>query len=226
MDPTEEIKLRTSPLHVPDFRLNADGTRKFPTGGTLSVLVPPGTYTVMLKIGGEEHAMPLTVQKDPNTTGSEQDVAAQTKAMLSIRDNVNTVARMINAAESIRAQLLAWRTVAGSGPDMRDVNAAADEVDKAVVDVESRLFNLTATGRGQDFLRTPSQILEKLLHLADVVSYSDFAPTDSQRDVGAALTQEIAHDREQMDGILARTVASFNARLRDRQLGAIVVPKQ
>src|SRR4029079_10974577 len=98
-------------------------------------------------------------------------------------------------------------------------------VDKAIVDVESRLFNLTATGRGQDFLRTPSRTLEKLLHLADVVSYADFGPTDSQREVGANLTQAIAHDREQIDGILARTLAAFNARLRDRQMGAIVVPK-
>jgi hypothetical protein len=68
-------------------------------------------------------------------------------------------------------------------------------------------------------------MLDKLLHLADVVSYSDFAPTDSQGEVRAKLTQDVAHDREQLDGVLARTLAAFNARLRDRQLGAIVVPK-
>jgi len=93
------------------------------------------------------------------------------------------------------------------------------------VEIESRQFNLTATGRGQDFLRTPSQMMEKLAHLADIVSYADFAPTASQIEVGAKLTQEVAHDREQMDGVLARTLATFNALLRERQLGAIAVQK-
>jgi photosystem II stability/assembly factor-like uncharacterized protein len=225
MDPTEEITLRTRPLHVPDFALATDGTRKFPTAASVSVLVPPGTYTVKLVAGDVERTAPLTLRKDPNTAGSEEDVAAQTKALLSIRDNANTVAKMINAAESVRAQLASWRTLAGSGPAVKDVNAAGDDLEKQIVDVESRLFNLTATGRGQDFLRTPSQMMEKLAHLADVVSYADFAPTDSQLQVAAKLTQDVGHDREQMDGILARTLATFNALLRERQMGAIVAPK-
>jgi photosystem II stability/assembly factor-like uncharacterized protein len=225
LDATEEIKLRTAPVHAAEFRLNPDGTRKFPTGGTLSMLAPPGTYTVKLTAGGVERTASLVVRKDPNTAGSEHDIAEQTKAMTAIRDNVNGVAKMINAAESVRAQLVAWRTVAGSGTAVQDLLAAADQVDNAILDVESRLFNVTATGRGQDFLRTPSQMLEKLLHLADVVTYADFAPTDSQTEVAAKLAQEVAHHREQLDGILARTLAAFNNRLAERHMGAIVVPK-
>jgi hypothetical protein len=225
MDPTDEITLRTRPLHVPEFALGPDGARKFPTAAAVSVLVPPGVYTVKLVADDVERTAPLRVLKDPNTAGTEEDVAAQTKALLSIRDNANVVAKMINTAESVRAQLVAWRALARTGPALNDVNAAADDLEKQIVDVESRLFNLTATGRGQDFLRTPSQMMEKLAHLADVVSYADFAPTESQLQVGAKLAQDVAHDREQMDGILARTLVTFNALLRDRQLGAIVAPK-
>jgi hypothetical protein len=224
MDPTDEITLRTKPLHVPDFPMNADGTRKFPTTGTLSVLVPPGAYTVKLVAAGVERTASLTVRKDPNTAGTEEDVAAQTTALRAIRDNVNSVARAINAAEIVRAQLASWRTTV-RGDSVKDVLAAADEVEKQIVDVESGLLNLTATGRGQDFLRTPSQLMDKLTHLADVVSYADFAPTGSQTEVGAQLTQDVAHARERLDGVLARVLANFNATLRDRQLGAIVVPK-
>jgi hypothetical protein len=225
MDPTDEITLRTRPLHVPEFALGPDGTRKFPTAASVSVLVPPGVYTVKLVAGDVERSAPLIVRKDPNTSGSDDDVAAQTKTLISIRDNANTVAKMINTAESVRAQLVAWRTMAGSNPANKDVQAAADDLEKQIVAIESRLFNLTATGRGQDFLRTPSQMMEKLGHLADVVSYADFAPTDSQLQVAAKLTQDVAHDREQLDGVLARTLATFNTLLRERQLGAIVPPK-
>jgi hypothetical protein len=45
--------------------------------------------------------------QDPNTAGSEDDIKAQTAAMLEIRDVINDVARMINQAESIRAQITA-----------------------------------------------------------------------------------------------------------------------
>jgi hypothetical protein len=83
---------------------------------------------------------------------------------------------------------------------------------------------MTSTGRGQDMLRTPSQMVEKLSHLADVVSYADFAPTDSQVEVNGVLTQQLSRDQEQISGILARDVAVFNALLRERKLGAIVVP--
>jgi hypothetical protein len=225
MDPIEEIVLRTRPLHTPDYPLGADGTRKFPTAATVSVLVPPGTYTVKLISGSVERTAPLVVRKDPNTIGSEDEIAAQTKVMISIRQNANIVARMINAAESVRAQLVAWRAIPRSGPAASDVTAAADALEKDIVELESRLVNLTATGRGQDFLRTPSQLIDKLTHLADVVAYADFAPTESQIQVDAKLSQDIAHEKEQLDGIVARPLAAFNALLRERQLGAIVAPK-
>ncbi|HEX7138437.1 MAG TPA: hypothetical protein VF219_11345, partial [Vicinamibacterales bacterium] len=223
MDPTDDITLRTPPLHARDFPLGPDGTRKFPTTAALSVLVAPGPYSVTLDTGSVQKTATLNVLKDPNTTGTDQDVAAQTKTMLSIRGNANTVAQMINAAESVRAQLASWRTTIGSKAPA-DVTAAAEDLEKQIVAIESRLLNLTATGRGQDFLRTQSQMMDKLAHLADVVSYADFAPTDSQIEVAAKLAQDVAHDREQMDGVLARTLASFNAMLRERQLGAIVAP--
>jgi len=223
-DPTPEIKLRTPPLHVADFPMGADGLRKFPTSGRLSVLVPPGTYTIKLVGAGEDRTQSLTVRKDPLTEGSEQDIASQTKVMMLIYDDMSNVAKAINAAETVRAQIVQLEKLMGDAESVRSVKKAADELDAKIADIESRLFNMTATGRGQDQLRTPSQMVEKLTHLADVVAYADFRPTDSQLEVQTKLSQEIARDRERLSGTLARDVASFNLLLRDRQLGAIVIP--
>jgi hypothetical protein len=224
-DDTLAIFLRTSPRHAAEFRVGPDGTRKFPTGGPLSVLVPPGTYSVKLVAAGVERTEPVVIRKDPNTAGTEADVAAQTRVMLQIRDNVNVAAKAINDAELVRAQLIALRTVIGDGDAQKAVLKAAGDLDAKIADLESRLFNMTSTGRGQDMLRTPSQMVEKLSHLADVVSYADFAPTDSQLEVHSALTQQLAHDQEQIAGVLAKDVALFNAMLRERQMGAVVMPR-
>jgi photosystem II stability/assembly factor-like uncharacterized protein len=223
-DDTLAISLRTSPQYAPEFRVGPDGTRKFPTGGPLSVLVPPGTDSVKLVGAGAERTEQIVIRKDPNTAGTDADIAAQTKVLLQIRDNVNIASKAINDAELVRAQLIALKTVIGEGEAQKAVLKAAADLDAKIADVESRLFNMTSTGRGQDMLRTPSQMVEKLSHLADVVSYADFAPTDSQNEVNGALTQQLAHDQEQIAGILARDVAVFNAMLQERKLGAIVVP--
>jgi len=135
----------------------------------LSVLVPPGTYTVKLVAGGQPLEQQLTVRKDPNTAGSDADIQAQTKAMLEIRDTMNEVARVINQAESIRVQLAQMKTLVADDEAGKAVKTAADDLDARIVAIESHLFNIMATGRGQDMLRTPSQMVEKLSHLADVV---------------------------------------------------------
>jgi hypothetical protein len=226
-DPTTDVALRTSPLYAPEFKGGADGTRKFPTGGPLSVLAPPGTYTVKLVVNGQEFAQALTVRKDPNTAGSEGDIQAQTKAMLEIRDTMNDVVRLINQAESVRAQLAQLKAVVGGDDEAgKAVRMSADDLDTAIVAVESRLFNMTATGRGQDMLRMPNQLIEKLSHVADVVSLADFPPTDQALEVLNQLTKQVRAHQDQMKQMVDIKVAAFNKALRDRGMtgGVMVMP--
>jgi hypothetical protein len=224
-DPTIDITLRTSPQYAPEFKGAADGTRKFPTGGPLSVLVPPGTYTVKLLVHGQEFGQTLTVRKDPNTAGSEADIQAQTKTLLEIRDTLNDVGRLINQAESIRMQLGQLKAIVGAEDEAgKAVRMGTDDLDTAIVAVESRLFNMTSTGRGQDMLRTPNQMVEKLLHVADVVSLGDFPPTDQALELMGQLTKQIRGYQDLMKQIVDIKVAAFNRTLRDRGMtGGVMV---
>jgi hypothetical protein len=61
---------------------------------------------------------------------------------------------------------------------------------------------MTSTGRGQDQLRLPSQLVEKLSHLADVVSLNDFVPTDQEIAVHKKLSQELSGYKEVMTPLL------------------------
>ncbi|HEY2150172.1 MAG TPA: hypothetical protein VGH34_05145 [Vicinamibacterales bacterium] len=222
---SQPITLRTSPRDAADFHVGPDGTRKFPTGGPLSVLVPPGTFTIALVTPAGEKTEHINVLKDPNTSGTEADITAQTAVMLRIGDQMNVAGKTINDAELVRAQLIALRKLIGEGEAQKEVLKAADDLEVKIGNVEARLFNITSTGRGQDMLRTPGQMVEKLSHLADVVSYADFPPTDSQLEVESALRQQLSHDQEQISGLLARELTLLNAMLRERQMGAIAVPR-
>ena len=203
-DPTKDIKLRTPPQYAPELALGADGTRKFPTAAPMSVLMPPGTYAVKLVVGGKDVSppQPLVVRKDPNSSGSEADIQAQTNVLMEIRDDMAIATDLVNQAEVIRAQLAQQRQLATDDEAGRAVKTRAADLDKKIVAFEARLFNITSTGRGQDQLRLPSQLIEKLSHLADVVSLNDFAPTDQELAVHKKLSQELSGVREQMRPLL------------------------
>jgi hypothetical protein len=74
---SKEVRLRTSPAYAPEIRNGAEGWRVAPEGGRMSVLMPPGTYTVKLTVDGVESKQQLIVKKDPNSEGTEADIASQ-----------------------------------------------------------------------------------------------------------------------------------------------------
>jgi photosystem II stability/assembly factor-like uncharacterized protein len=224
-EPSTEVKPRTPPVNAPDFKMNPDGTRKFAMAGAsrLSVLVPPGAYTVTLAVGSRTPTQELTVRKDPTTTGTEADIQAQTKAIREVRENMNKTADLINRAEAIRAQIGHLKTFLGDDAAAKELVAAGDDLDKRVIAVEERLFNITATGRGQDFLRMPSQLLEKLAHLADTLQLGDFAPTDQQLEVHKLLTEQVAAAATDLTAVVNKDVGTFNDMLRRRNIGTVVV---
>ena len=232
-EPSTEVKPRTPPQNAADMKMNADGTRAFAMAGAsrLSVLVPPGSYTVQLETppasgaagAGTTTAQTLTVRKDPNTAGSDADIQLQTKTIREVRDGMNKTADLINRSEAIRAQIAHLKTFIGDDAAAKELIAAGEDVDRKLIAVEERLFNLTATGRGQDFLRTPSQLMEKLAHLADTLQYADFAPTDQQLEVHQLLADQVSANATDLTTVVSKDVATFNEMLRRRNVGTIVV---
>jgi photosystem II stability/assembly factor-like uncharacterized protein len=217
-DATREIQLRTPPPYAPEVRVGPEGYRPFPLGGRLSVLAPPGTYTVKLRAGGEERRESLEVLKDPNTAGSEADIQAQFQLTLRIREDLEEVARAINEIESVRSQLDSLERLVTD----EAIRSASDALDEKLVSVEDELFQRKVTGRGQDQLRWPAQLVQKLLYLADGVSLADFPPTKEQREVEQMYRDRIASLRGRLDAIVDQDLGAFNALLREKNVPNVV----
>jgi len=224
-EPSTEVTPRMRPVNADDFKMNPDGTRKFAMAGAsrVSVLVPPGTYTVTLTGAGPDATERMTVLKDPNTAGSDADIQAQTRVSRDVHEQMSRTAALINRSEAIRAQIANLKTFVGDDAAAKELIAAGENLDKQVIAVEERLFNITATGRGQDFLRMPSQLLEKLSHLADTLQLGDFAPTDQQLEVQKLLTDQVAAATRDLNAVVEKDVAAFNDMLRRRNIGAVFV---
>jgi len=221
-DQTPEIRLRTTPLFAPEVKLNPEGFRPLPAGGRLAMLAPPGAYTVKLLAGGREQTRPLTVRKDPTTTGTDADVTAQTTLLTELRDEITQVADLINRAERVRSQLVSLSAVMTDDETGKAVKDAADALDKKIVAAEEPLHQMRQTGRGQDLLRYPGKLIDHLMFLASGVSVADFAPTASQLEAHEELKKETATRKAEMNEVLAKEVAAFNRLLLDRGVPHVV----
>src|SRR5262249_2861418 len=90
---SKEMRLRTQPLFAPDVKLNNEGWRPLPEGGRMTVLMPPGAYTVKLIVDGQEvGSQSLRVLKDPNDGTTEADIQKQTATLLDLRKDLESAA--------------------------------------------------------------------------------------------------------------------------------------
>ncbi|MFZ0923396.1 MAG: hypothetical protein WA020_10035, partial [Candidatus Acidiferrales bacterium] len=222
-EPSKAIHLRTSPLYAPEVTVGPEGWRLPPGVEPISLLAPPGTYTVKLMVGGHEYAQKLNVLKDPHSTGTVADIQAQDKLEMAIRDEMDAMADTVNQIESVRAQLAGFENQLGDGQGSKSLRSAADDLSSKLVELEGHMLQLKASGRGQDDVRWESMLVEKIAYLGQGVSDSDFAPTTQQIAVNDELKQQVAQYRSETEQLMAKDVAAFNSMLRGRNIPNIIV---
>jgi photosystem II stability/assembly factor-like uncharacterized protein len=190
-------------------------------GGFQGVRVAPASYTVNLSVGGEEYTRELVVRKDPRSDGTVADIQAQVALQLELRDDVNTVASMIDDIEGIKRQLNDL-TEALEDDDQPAIIEAADSLYAKLQAVEDKMLQpIAAEGDSKSF-RYPNMLYSKLSVLAgDVASSVDFAPNAQQREVHQVLKARMVQYQGELDALLRSDVAAFNRMIRELNLAII-----
>lgn len=210
---SRETRLLTPPLYVPDFAMDEDG-RPAPGTGRQSALVAPGTYTVVLRVGDSEQRRTVEVRKDPNTGGSEADIAAQLRLFNEIRSDMDAGSVAVERIEAVRVQLKALQARVSDA----EVQRAAGDLETKLMAVESELVELRMTGQGQDGVRWGSRLLSKLNYLANGLSGNDFRPTDQQVEVQALLRTQLRGHLDALESLLGGDLGALNAMLRSKNI--------
>ena len=189
----------------------------------MSILQPPGTYTVKLSAAGQELSQPLVVKKDPNSSGTEADIQTQIAMLTELRSELDTAATMVNQIEFVRSQLLSIRSLLGSQRGQHAaIISASEELDKKLIEVEEQLIQRRLTGQGQDTVRWPPKLLTKINYLANGLAGSDFGPTTQQREVQAIFKQQVASHKARLNELLTKDLSAFNNLLRERGIQNII----
>jgi len=218
-DPSSEFRLFTSPMYASHIVPGPEG-RVAPGTSQLSILAPPGVYTVTLRAGGVEQSQKVEVRKDPNSGGTEGDIVAQTAALLALRTQLNAAADAVRRVESVRMQLEAVaRTV-----DDAAIKKAGGDLGTQLLDVEMTLVDLRQTGEGQDGVRFGSKLVSKMGYLSGGISASDFRPTDQHDEVRVILGDELKKSLQRIDALLGAELDKFNTLLKTRSIPNILAP--
>ena len=216
-DPSPQGKLRTSPLYADWMPVGLEG-KNTPSFGRISVLAPPGTYTVTIGARGQELSQPLELRKDPQSGGTDESIRANVDLVKSIQHDMSDVVQMVNSLELTRGRLQSLAKVIEAdsvkAESRKGVRAALDSLDAKLERLEEKLFQRRTTGRGQDDVRWSPRLAEQLEYLAGSVSGSDYAPTASQREVAQLLHQRATGVRTEFNALTSSELAAMNEQLR------------
>ncbi len=231
-EPSKQAKLRTTPLYAPWVKFGPEGWRTIETWGVrgegIKPLAAPGTYTVKLKVGDQELTQPLTVHKDPSSTGTVEDVKAQVAMSLEIRDNLSEVVEMINELEWIRKQLYDLNERLVDDGNYESLVQAGKDLDEKLIDFEKNLHQMKLTGGSQDVFRNPTMLYAQFGFLYSDVETSwggvgsDWPPTAQALEVHEVLKERLRRFQSEYQVLMSEDVAAYQTLLAGQGVKAIV----
>ena len=194
-----------------------DGTRE-PLVKPLSLMASPGTYTVTLKTGDVEQSQTFELMKDPSSAGTLADIDAQKALLESIRADFEEISLAVNEAEMLRRQLRDMMPMVSE-----EVGEELNALDETLTEVENRMLQLKHTGKGQDTIRLPGMLMEKLSYLASTVAIADFRPADQYLEVFEKLHSDWGEVRQAWETVKSEDVAAARDMLQAKQIGPLIV---
>ena len=226
------ITMQTPPLYEPwapaRRQYAAYGTRIPPAGP----IVPPGTYTVRVKAGSNEQTTKLTILPDPKSPGTQQSIEAQVAFSREVLAEIDEVAHMGNALESMRKQAQDLTAKLADDPQKSALVEEVKKFEASMSTVEAKMIDLRNTGRSEDAFRQPVQLYERISWMIGQMvgtpgggsGGGDLGPTDQQVAVNNGFKQELAAIATEYKQITDRDLPAIDARLKQSGVSVTIAP--
>ena len=221
-EPTEKIIMRTEPQYADWYDMGKKRTRDSNIA-PFTILVPPGAYTIEMALGQETFTQSLEIIKDPYSEGSIDEIKLQIEMMEQLYKEMNELTAEINKIEQVKRQLLDLKAILKTQKDKKEVIAAIDAIYEEFVKLEGKMIQLQITGTGQDDVRYPTMLAERIGYLASVVAVADFQPTDQHMEVHKILQVRKATYSKELEDLIDGKFADFVRVLEENKIGNIIL---
>ena len=183
-------------------------------------LAAPGTYQVRVQVGDESQTQTFRILKDPRVAASQEDLDAQFRFLVEIRDKVSETHDGINQLRRVRQQVDQWVSRAEGHPSEETVADAAEAVKEKLLGIEDELIQSAYRG-ARDRLDMPTRLNRKLAELTAVVATADFAPPQQAHQVFEYLSGQIDVQLTALQAVVDEDVAQFANLVRDLDIPVI-----
>jgi photosystem II stability/assembly factor-like uncharacterized protein len=213
-------------LHRIYWDLRADGpvrwssALKFLQGPESGALLPPGTYTATLELGGHTASQTFTVRNDPASHAGLQEMQDRYQVTEAVLHEVSQLDVALNRLHAVEGQVQALEAAVKGSPDESAVRTAAQPLMQASAAIEAKLTS--NAGALESSLRVPDEIREHLLALDALLEGEDDAPTPAVLQQQTLLEPQYRAAVRAYDDFLASSVAGFNQSMAARHLTGVL----
>ena len=190
--------------------------------GTLAgPLVVPGPYQVKLYIGDSLiQTQQFTILNDPRNNFNNADLKEQFDLAIKIHNKLNEVGKRTKQIGQVRDQLNAFVSAIEDSAEAKPFKNSSKPIIDSLTAVEDALHN-SKIKAGEDDLRFPMRLEEKLGALNGSLLSSDSKPTASMKESYASLAARIEVQIQKLNVIIDTQIPAFNEAAKARQKGAI-----
>ena len=205
-------------LHYPAAKVDTSATFEGSFAGLLTV---PGVYQVKLFIGDSLMQMQsFNILNDPRNTFTTADLKEQFDLAIKIHNKLNEVAKRTKQIHSVQDQLNAFVNAIEDSAEAKPFKNLSKPIIDSLTAVEDALHN-NKIKAGEDDLRYPMRLEEKLGALNGSVIGSDSKPTASMIELYNSLAARIDIQLKKLNAIIDTKIPAFNEAAKARQKGAI-----
>ena len=179
------------------------------SGGTQGPVAPPGTYRVRLLVDGVAVSTEqFALKKDPRSTATPADLAAQFAFLQRIRERTSQANDAVKTIRYVRSEL-ADREKKLNGSTLTQFQSLATPLRSELAVVEDSIYQ-TKNRSGQDPLNYPIRLNNKIAALAGVAGSAEARPTDQTTAVFDALATQLDGELAKMKRALEGSLPKIN----------------
>ena len=184
-------------------------------------MAPPGSYEVRLSVGEQTQSLTFNIVKDPRVSSTQEDLDAQFRFLIQIRDKVSDTHRAIMRLRSVRTQVEEWERRAGESESHQALIDAAGVIKQSLNDIESELIQTGYRGARQR-LHLPVKLNRQLAELMAVVGAADFAPPQQTYEVFEEIGGRIDVQTVRLTDVIEEEIPKFMDLVHELEIPAIV----
>ena len=237
-EPNEEAKpdLTTDAgINRVQWDLSYEGARRlknakvFPAKPDSGPMVLPGEYTLRLTVDGKTQTATATVQADPRSPVTPEQLQQNVAFQLQARAALDRLNDDIEDVRAMRAQAEDLRSRTASAPASKQLHELAETVATRSEQLESRMYNAQAEV-GYDVLAGRDdggvKLYGQMSNLYAEVGASDRAPTQGQTQQLAEDLAELKMVEDQLNALRAGDLARLEEQSKSLGLPRVILPSQ